>query len=377
MSMNEPLLGQAVIALKLNAGWNGSGSLDWLTIRAMPVSCSSTRESDGIRLFFLLFAYSLCTGLRVRDSPQGTSRAVSLKTGLEVNVFKKSAKSILAVAILATAGCASLPERDPALDNARFSLDAARHNPQVVTYAPAELEQAAATLRQADDLASTGGRYNDVHSLALLANERVAAAQDIARARSQQAAVAAQRSAADARLQADVAQVRAAEAQRQAEEAQRLAAAASPPVYDYRRRQGETLYEAPVTSVRAVVGPPQQRCWVERQVVDNGAGNINVPGAIVGGVVGGILGHQIGSGRGQDLATGIGAVGGAVVGANVGRAPGGVYTQDVQRCENVASTASLDYYDVTYNFRGYEHRVQTTTPPGRTILVNADGEPRI
>ena len=88
-------------------------------------------------------------------------------------------------------------------------------------------------------------------------------------------------------------------------------------------------------SVRAVVGPPQQRCWVERQVVDTGSSGVNVPGAVVGGMVGGILGHQIGSGRGQDLATGIGAVGGAVVGANVGRdAPGTVYTQDVQRCEN-------------------------------------------
>ena len=61
---------------------------------------------------------------------------------------------------------------------------------------------------------------------------------------------------------------------------------------------------------------------------------------LVGGVVGGILGHQIGSGRGQDLATGIGAAGGAVVGANVGRVPGTTYTQDVQRCENVASAGS-------------------------------------
>lgn len=291
-------------------------------------------------------------------------------------MLERSAKSLLVVAILAASGCASFPERDPALDNARLSLDAARHNPQVVTYAAVELDQAAASLRQADDLAASGGRYNDVHSLAVLASERVAAAQDVARVRSEQAALAAQRSATDARMQADAAQLRAADAQRQADEARRLAAAAPPVVYDYRRRQGETLYEAPVTSVRAVVGPPQQRCWVERQVIDGGGG-INVPGAIVGGVVGGILGHQIGSGRGQDLATGIGAAGGAVVGANVGRAPGTVYTQDVQRCENIASAGSLDYWDVTYTFRGFEHHVQTTSPPGRTILVNAEGEPRI
>ena len=292
-------------------------------------------------------------------------------------MFKRSAKSLLVVAILAAAGCASFPEHDPALDNARLSLDAARSNPQVVTYAPAELEQAAATLRQADNLAANGGRYDDVHSLAMLTSQRVASAQDVARVRSQQAAVSAQRNATDARVQADAAQARAAEAQRQAYEAQRLAASAPPAAYDYRRRQGEALYEAPVTSVRAVVGPPQQRCWVERQVIDSGAGGINVPGAIVGGVVGGILGHQIGGGRGQDLATGIGAAGGAVVGANVGRAPGTAYTQDVQRCENVPSAGSLDYWDVTYTFRGYDHHVQMTSPPGRTVLVNAQGEPRV
>jgi uncharacterized protein YcfJ len=261
-----------------------------------------------------------------------------------------------------------------------LSLDAARRNPQVATYAPAELAQASATLHQADDLAASGGRYDDVHQLAMLASQRAASAQDVARLRSEQAAMAAQRTATDARIQADVtqrqamaAQLQAADAQRQADEAQRLAAA-DPAAYDYRRRPNEPLYEAPVTSVRAVVGPPQQRCWVERQVVDTSTGGVNVPGAVVGGVVGGILGHEVGSGRGRDWATGIGAATGAVVGANV-QPP--VYTQDVQRCATVASPGGLDYWDVTYDFGGYEHRVQTTTAPGRTILVNAQGEPRI
>jgi uncharacterized protein YcfJ len=318
-------------------------------------------------------------------------RAVSPTRRLEeAIVLGKPATLAVALAILTASGCASFPGRDPALDDARLSLDAARRNPQVATYAPVEYDQAAATLRQADDLAANGGRYNDVHQLAVLANQRAIAAQDAARVRSQQAALTAQRSATEARIQADVsqqqataAQLQAAEAQRQADQAQSLAAAApvapaAPAAYDYRRRANETLYEAPVTSVRAVVGPPQQRCWVERQAVDSGSPGVNVPGAVVGGVVGGILGHQIGAGRGRDLATGIGAATGAVVGANVGRdAPGTVYTQDVQRCETVSTAATLDYYDVTYNFRGYEHHVQTTSPPGRTILVNAQGEPRV
>ena len=163
------------------------------------------------------------------------------------------------------------------------------------------------------------------------------------------------------------------------------AAPAPAPAYEYQRRQGERLYEAPVTSVRAVVGPPEQRCWVEQQqVVTNNnpgnVGNVNVPGAIIGGVLGGVLGHQIGGGRGRDVATGIGAVGGAVVGSNVGNHYGGgqtVSTQDVQRCAAVPTSAAPDYWDVTYNFRGYEHHVQLTAPPGRTITVNDEGEPRV
>jgi uncharacterized protein YcfJ len=299
-------------------------------------------------------------------------------------MFMKRASIAVAVAMLAASGCATYPARDPALDDARLSLDAARRNPQVAIYAPAEFDQAAATLRQADDLAASGGRYGDVHQLALLARQRATTSQEVARLRSEQAALAAQRNATDARIRASVtqqqaaaAQMQAAEAQRRAEEAQRLAATA-PTAYDYRRRDNEPLYEARVTSVRAVVGPPEHRCWVERQVVDTGSAGINVPGAVVGGVAGGILGHQIGSGRGQDLATGIGAAAGALVGANVGRdAAGGAYTQDVERCATLPASARPDYWDVTYNFRGYEHRVQTAAPPGSTLLVNAQGEPRI
>jgi uncharacterized protein YcfJ len=146
----------------------------------------------------------------------------------------------------------------------------------------------------------------------------------------------------------------------------------------YRRRQGERLYEVPVTSVRAVVGPPEQRCWVEQeQVVENGSRDINVPGAIAGAVIGGILGHQIGGGRGQDIATAGGAVGGAALGANVGRGSSqNVTTRDVQRCTNV-SRERPDYWDVTYVYRGLEHRMQMSTAPGRTILVNGEGEPRV
>lgn len=154
------------------------------------------------------------------------------------------------------------------------------------------------------------------------------------------------------------------------------------PVADYGRRRNERLYEAQVTSVRAVLGTPDQRCWVEREQVSQerqGAWqDANVPGAIIGAVVGGILGHQVGGGTGRSLATAGGVVVGGVVGSKVGRDSGGaqMVTQDVRRCESTPNAARPDYWDVTYNFRGQEHRVQMTSPPGDTVTVNRQGEPR-
>lgn len=154
---------------------------------------------------------------------------------------------------------------------------------------------------------------------------------------------------------------------------------AQQPSYLYRQRSGERLYEAPITAVRAVVGSPEQRCWIEKDRVANpgGRADLNVPGAIIGGVLGGILGHQIGGGSGKTVATIGGAVGGGALGANIDRirGGGGSVTRDVRRCENVASTTP-SYYDVTYSFRGVEHHAQMATQPGATITVNASGEPR-
>jgi uncharacterized protein YcfJ len=148
------------------------------------------------------------------------------------------------------------------------------------------------------------------------------------------------------------------------------------PTYEYRQRPNERLVEVPVTSVRAVVGPPEQRCWVERQQVVQDRGNANVGGAVLGAIIGGVLGHQIGSGRGNDVATAGGAVAGAAIGANAGRGDGrAVYGQDVQKCSTVPS-GQPEFWDVTYNFRGVEHKVQMQAPPGRTITVNGNGEPR-
>ena len=154
------------------------------------------------------------------------------------------------------------------------------------------------------------------------------------------------------------------------------------PVYDYGRRYNERLYQADITSVRAVLGTPAQRCWVEReQVVQPAQGreDPNVGGAVLGAVLGGILGHQVGGGSGRDVATAIGVLGGAAVGANVNRDNRGqqVATQDVQRCTSTPGALRPEYWDVTYNFRGQDYRAQMTTAPGATMTVNAQGEPRV
>ena len=148
------------------------------------------------------------------------------------------------------------------------------------------------------------------------------------------------------------------------------------PNYEYRRRPEERLREVPITSARAIMGPPEQRCWVERGQAGERR-DLNVPGAIIGGVLGGIIGHQIGGGSGKALATIGGVAGGAAIGANVGRNDQAVTnTRDVRRCENV-SGGTPQYWDVTYNYEGVEHHVQMSAPPGRTVLVNRNGEPRM
>ena len=154
--------------------------------------------------------------------------------------------------------------------------------------------------------------------------------------------------------------------------------ASAAPVYEYRRRPNERTFEVPVNWSRAVVGQANQRCWVERQAVAVPQQNTSPGGAILGAVVGGILGHQVGGGSGRDAATAVGAVTGAVVGNNMGSNGGvGTATQDVQRCATTPASATPAYYEVSYNFRGSEHRVQMSAPPGNTLIVNERGEPRM
>lgn len=144
----------------------------------------------------------------------------------------------------------------------------------------------------------------------------------------------------------------------------------------WQQRRNERLFEANVTSARAVVGTPERRCWVEREEVAQERSNANVPGAVVGALIGGIIGHQIGGGTGRDIATATGVVGGAVVGSRVGQDNRQATTRNVERCNTAPRQQTPDYWDVSYRFRGVDHRVQMTHPPGDTVTVNRQGEPR-
>ncbi|HJV69782.1 beta/gamma crystallin-related protein [Ideonella sp.] len=147
----------------------------------------------------------------------------------------------------------------------------------------------------------------------------------------------------------------------------------------YRRRSGERLYEVPVADVRAVIGPPEQRCWIEKERIVHDDDQPNVGGAVVGALIGGVLGHQIGAGSGRDLATVGGAVAGAAIGANADDGRPDYSVRRVQRCSSWRDDDRPQFWDVVYYFRGAEHHMQTSMPPrrGAMITVNDYGEPRM
>jgi len=142
--------------------------------------------------------------------------------------------------------------------------------------------------------------------------------------------------------------------------------------YAYRRRDNERLYEAEVTSVRAVYGNDDRRCWQDGNQYRRDS---KVAGAIVGGIIGGIIGHQIGSGSGRDAATVAGVAAGAAAGSRAARDDDRGYERGLRRCRD-SGRGEPAFYDVSYEFRGREYWARLSYPPGYTIAVNRDGEPR-
>jgi outer membrane protein OmpA-like peptidoglycan-associated protein len=157
---------------------------------------------------------------------------------------RKPVISMLAAAILAAA-CASTPVTTPTLDQARADFVSANNNPQVSTYAPMEFKQASDALDQANQAAARRESLNDIDRLAYVAKQKIATAQEVAKAKAAEADIAsasrerdqvrleartaeadrAKREAEAAQAQAQAAQAQAAQAQAQANAAQQQNAA--------------------------------------------------------------------------------------------------------------------------------------------------------
>lgn len=131
---------------------------------------------------------------------------------------RKSAVSILAAAVLAAA-CASTPVSTPTLDQARADFVSANNNPQVGTYAPMEFKQASEALDQANQAAQRRESLEDIDRLAYVAKQRIATAQEVAKAKAAEANIAdASRQRDQVRLEARTAEAE--RAKREAEAAQ-------------------------------------------------------------------------------------------------------------------------------------------------------------
>lgn len=144
---------------------------------------------------------------------------------------------------LLLAACSSVPTTTPTLDEARADFVAANNNPDVGTYAALEFKQASDALDAANRAAAKQESLDTIDRLAYVAKQRIATAQEVAKAKAAQAEVAnaarerdkvqaearvaeSDRARRDAEAQAAAAQAQAANAQAQAQDAQMQAQAA-------------------------------------------------------------------------------------------------------------------------------------------------------
>lgn len=147
------------------------------------------------------------------------------------------------LAVATVAGCASAPENS-SLNEARTDYNAAQNTARVTNLAPTELKQAKDALDKANSASAKNKDEAEVTNLAYLAKQRVAIAQETARQKEAEAAVAsanvergnirldarteeankAQRKAEASTRQAEAAQRRAEASQQQAEASQQQAA---------------------------------------------------------------------------------------------------------------------------------------------------------
>src|SRR5215470_2717765 len=152
------------------------------------------------------------------------------------------------LAVLMLAGCNTAPTRPAALDDARIAVDAARSNPNVVAFAPGELRDAELTYQRAEAVLRSDYDSVEAAHLAYLARDRAAIAQEVARQRvADQAIAAANAERERIRLAARAAE---ADAARQSAQAAELRAEAA--------RQSAASAEAQARAAQAQAAVTQQ-----------------------------------------------------------------------------------------------------------------------
>ncbi|UGQ47850.1 OmpA family protein [Massilia endophytica] len=147
--------------------------------------------------------------------------------------------ALLALAI-AVSACSSVPTTTSNLEQARSDYMAAQNNPSVAQYAPMEFKAATDALNAANVAAANKESLDKIDQLAYIAKQKVATAQEVARAKQAEAdiakagqqrdqirlqartaeAEAAKRSAEQAQADAQAAQAQAQQAQAQAQQAE-------------------------------------------------------------------------------------------------------------------------------------------------------------
>ncbi len=186
---------------------------------------------------------------------------------------------------------------------------------------------------------------------------------------------------------------------------------------DERRVATERFTEyAPVIDVQPIykevrTRTPRQECWTEEQQVIVGYEDVirrdgrrseqrhsqsSAGGAVVGGLIGGVIGNQLGRGHSSQSRTGA-TVAGAIIGGAIGNEANDsvsrhrrnerprqvesrpIYeTRPVERCNRVVASHSerqLQYYNVTYRYKGREFVTQMPRDPGDRIELQVSVSP--
>jgi outer membrane protein OmpA-like peptidoglycan-associated protein len=174
-------------------------------------------------------------------------------------MFKPIFKPVALAAALALAACGTTPSTTSDLEAVRADYAQAQGNPLVAKYAGAELAAATRALDQANTAAARGESLNTIDNLAYIARQKIASAQEIARAKAAEdqlkdataqrdqvrleartaEAEQAQRRAEQARADAANAQAQAANAEAARSDAQARAAALAAQLADLQAKQTE------------------------------------------------------------------------------------------------------------------------------------------